>query len=108
MSAGYKLKLTAQTRCPAGFGMATVLPMVLAPFYVGAALIGLLFPLDIMMAADSNPKLVYQKGELKLSVTGSWEQGCLCALLGLAGRSACIWCALSNWRLPCCSAGRGR
>lgn len=44
-----------------GFGMATVLPMVLAPFYVGAALIGLLFPLDIMMAADSNPKLVYQK-----------------------------------------------
>lgn len=76
--------------------MATVLPMVLAPFYVGAALIGLLFPLDIMMAADSNPKLVYQKGELQFSITGSWERGCLCALLGLAWHSACIWCAVSK------------
>ncbi|EFN53255.1 hypothetical protein CHLNCDRAFT_137174 [Chlorella variabilis] len=44
-----------------GFGCATVLPMAVASFYVGAALIGLLFPLDIMMAADSNPKLVYQQ-----------------------------------------------
>ncbi len=46
----------------AGFGTATVLPMALTSFYTGAALVGLLFPLDIMMAADANPKAVYQRG----------------------------------------------
>jgi hypothetical protein len=36
--------------------------MALTSFYAGAALVGLLFPLDIMMAADANPKAVYQRG----------------------------------------------
>lgn len=44
-----------------GFGAATVLPMAFVSFYVGAALVGVLFPLWIMMACDSNPKLVYQR-----------------------------------------------
>ncbi|KAI7846132.1 hypothetical protein COHA_000393 [Chlorella ohadii] len=44
-----------------GFGAATVLPMALTSFYVGAALVGVLFPLWIMMACDSNPRLVYQR-----------------------------------------------
>ena len=48
--------------CP-GFGAATVLPMALTSFYAGAALVGVLFPLWIMMACDSNPRLVYQRGE---------------------------------------------
>ncbi len=47
---------------PPGFGAATVLPMALTSFYVGAALVGVLFPLWIMMACDSNPRLVYQRG----------------------------------------------
>ena len=38
--------------------------MAFVSFYVGAALIGLLFPLYIMLAADSNPKMVYQRGGL--------------------------------------------
>ena len=52
--------------------------MAVASFYVRAALIGLLFPLDIMMAADSNPKLVYQQG--------GWVAG------GLVGVERILWC----------------
>lgn len=37
--------------------------MALTSFYAGAALVGVLFPLWIMMACDSNPRLVYQRGE---------------------------------------------
>ena len=53
----------------AGFGSATVLPCTFVSYYTGAALLGLLFPLYIMMAADSNPKLVYKRGA---AVTGRW------------------------------------
>lgn len=48
------------TRPPdsAGFGLATVLPVLLGSFYGGAAAVGVLFPLWIMMAADARPPSV--------------------------------------------------
>lgn len=39
----------------AGFGTATVLPVLLGSFYGGAAAVGVLFPLWIMMASDARP-----------------------------------------------------
>ena len=49
--------------------------MALTSFYVGAALVGVLFPLWIMMACDSNPRLVYQRGENGAGGRGSRAVG---------------------------------
>lgn len=72
----YPLVSPSSPRLPLpGFGAATVLPMALTSFYVGAALVGVLFPLWIMMACDSNPRLVYQRGEATGGPEGheGWE-----------------------------------
>lgn len=48
---------------PAGFGTVAALPAAVGSFYVGAALVGVLFPLFIMLAADSSPKQRTEEGE---------------------------------------------
>jgi etoposide-induced 2.4 mRNA len=38
-----------------GFGAACTLPALVLPYYQGAAVMGLLFPLFILLAADASP-----------------------------------------------------
>ena len=65
--------------------------MVFVSFYVGAGLVGVLFPLYIMMACDSNPKLVYQKGECGAGL-GTGHKGCL----GPSVRTTAGGCAMPD------------
>ncbi|GAB4821815.1 hypothetical protein N2152v2_008861 [Parachlorella kessleri] len=55
----------------AGFGAVTVLPMMFGSFYTGAALVGVLFPLFIMLAADSSPKRRHD--EVLAAIPGSHQ-----------------------------------
>ena len=48
----------------AGFGTVAALPAALGSFYTGAAAVGVLFPLFIMLAADASPKRAAERGEL--------------------------------------------
>ncbi|KAL6766501.1 PIG8 [Auxenochlorella protothecoides x Auxenochlorella symbiontica] len=40
----------------AGFGLLPILPVLLTSFFIGSAVVGVAFPLFIILAADANPK----------------------------------------------------
>ena len=55
----------------AGFGSSMVATTMVMPFYEGAAIVGVLFPIFIVTATDANPREAYQQGR-------NWsEQDCL-------------------------------
>lgn len=47
----------------AGFGSLCIVPQLFCPFLLSEALMGMAFPLFVLMACESDPRAQYQKGK---------------------------------------------
>lgn len=59
----------------AGFGLLPILPVLLTSFFIGSAVVGVAFPLFIILAADANPKARQAEGELVHCIFASGSGG---------------------------------
>ena len=48
----------------AGFGSLCIIPQLLFPFLLSEALMGMAFPLFVLVACEAEPQAQYQEGEL--------------------------------------------
>lgn len=46
----------------AGFGSLCIIPQLLFPFLLSEALMGMAFPLFVLMACESDPRAQYEQG----------------------------------------------
>jgi hypothetical protein len=51
------------THVVAGFGSLCIVPQLLFSFLLSEALMGMAFPLFVLMACESDPRAQYQKGK---------------------------------------------
>lgn len=63
MRPNFEKALQQTERLGAGFGSLCIIPQLLFSFLLSEALMGMAFPLFVLMACESDPRAQYQKGE---------------------------------------------
>lgn len=76
----------------------TVLPMLVGSFYTGAAVVGVLFPLFIMLACDASPKQRFDEGGcVGLMPLPQKQPALLCSVLCSSGPGEACAGLLHAW-----------